>query len=93
MNTTPDTAPDTTPTNTAPTNPHVSYNNPRGVPRAKLWLFFFLFFIVGISMYAGTMYRIQNYGYTGIGKDQLAHPENQNGAATAQPQTTTPPQN
>lgn len=85
MNTTPDATP--------PTNPNVSYNNPRGIPRAKLWVFFFLFLIVGLGMYAGTLYRIQNYGYTGIGKDQLAHPEEQKGGTTAQPQAATPPQN
>lgn len=58
-------------------------NNPRGVPRAKLWVFFFLFLTVGLGMYAGTMYRIQNYGYTGLGQDKLAHPEDAKPAATA----------
>jgi hypothetical protein len=32
------------------------------------------------------MYRIQNYGYMGIGQDRLAHPENEKPTAT-------PPQN
>ncbi len=63
-----------------------TYNNPRGVPRAKLWLFFGLFLLVGLGMYAGTMYRIQNYGFTGTGKDQLAHPEQAAPADTATPQ-------
>lgn len=57
-----------------------------GVSRVKLWIFFGLFFIVAVSMYAGTMYRIQNYGYTGIGQDQLAHPE-QDQAANPAPAT------
>lgn len=59
------------------------HNRP-GVPRAKLWIFFGLFFIVAVTMYGGTMYRIQNYGYTGIGQDQLANPE-QDKAAPATP--------
>lgn len=52
------------------------------VPRGKLWIFFFLFLTVGIGMYAGTMYRIQNYGYVGINDDRLAHPEDAAPAAT-----------
>lgn len=55
--------------------------NRPAVPRAKLWIFFGLFFIVAVTMYATTMYRIQNYGYTGIGQDQLAHPEQDKAAA------------
>lgn len=53
------------------------------IPRARMWIFAGLFLIVAIAMYAGTMYRIQHYGYTGIGQDKLAHPEN---APQAQPQ-------
>jgi len=69
--------------NTTPNNnTNATYNNPRGIPRVKLWIFFFLFLTVGIGMYAGTMYRIQNYGFTGTGKDTLAHPEEANPAAT-----------
>ncbi|MEG3619457.1 hypothetical protein V5T82_13395 [Magnetovibrio sp. PR-2] len=40
------------------------------IPRARLWIMGALFLIVGIGMYAGTMYRIQNYGYVGVGADQ-----------------------
>jgi hypothetical protein len=58
-----------------------SHNNPRGVPRVKLWIFFVLFLTVGIGMYAGTLYRIRHYGYTGVGQDNLAHPEEVNPAA------------
>ena len=56
-----------------------------GPSRTKLWIFFGLFFIVAVGMYAGTMYRIQNYGYTGIGQDQLAHPKEDGQNAPAQP--------
>lgn len=71
--------------NTPDNSANVSPSNPRGVPRVKLWIFFFLFLIVGLGMYAGTMYRIQNYGYTGLGQDRLAHPEEAT-PATAAPQ-------
>ena len=40
------------------------------VPRAKLWIIGGLFLIAAIGMYAGTMYRIQNYGYVGVGDDR-----------------------
>lgn len=40
------------------------------IPRARIWIMGALFLIVGIGMYAGTMYRIQNYGYVGVGDDQ-----------------------
>ena len=40
------------------------------VPRVRIWIMGALFLIVGIGMYAGTMYRIQNYGYVGVGDDQ-----------------------
>jgi len=44
------------------------------IPRAKIWFIGGLFLIVGIGMYAGTMYRIQNYGYVGLGADQPIKP-------------------
>lgn len=59
----------TTPENTA------GSNQKPAVPRAKLWIFFGLFFLVAVGMYAGTMYRIQHDGFTGTGQDQLAHPK------------------
>jgi hypothetical protein len=58
----------------------------RVLPRARMWIFFGIFFVAALGMYAGTMYRIQNYGYMGIGQDRLAHPENEKPTAT-------PPQN
>ena len=67
-----------------PNGANAEHNRP-AVPRLKLWIFFGLFFIVAVAMYAGTMYRIQNYGYTGIGQDQLAHPE-QGQAASGTPE-------
>jgi len=51
--------------------PHV--NKPQ-IPSAKLWLIGGVFLLVGIGMYAGTMYRIQNYGYVGLGADQPIKP-------------------
>lgn len=80
MTTTPDTA----------TVSNAGANARPGPSRAKLWIFFGLFFIVAVGMYAGTMYRIQNYGYTGIGQDQLAHPEQD---AAAKPSAAQPVQN
>lgn len=59
----------------------------RVLPRARMWIFFGIFFVAALGMYAGTMYRIQNYGYMGIGQDRLAHPENE------KPTAATPPQN
>jgi len=70
-----------------------AYNNPRGIPRVKLWIFFFLFLTVGLSMYAGTMYRIRHYGYTGLGQDRLAHPEETQPAQASPAAPATPPQN
>jgi len=58
--------------NETPENSASGDDNRPAVPRVKLWIFFGLFFIVAVVMYAGTMYRIQNYGFTGTGKDQLA---------------------
>jgi len=52
-------------------------------PRKKMWLFFAVFFLTALALYGSTMYRIKHYGYTGIGQDQLAHPEDQAPAATA----------
>ncbi|MCW8914936.1 MAG: hypothetical protein OQK24_03665 [Magnetovibrio sp.] len=40
------------------------------VPRGRIWIVGTLFFIAAVGMYAGTMYRINNYGYVGIGDDQ-----------------------
>jgi len=75
--------------NTTPDNTATGSNKRPRVPRAKLWIFFGLFFIVAVGMYAGTMYRIKNYGYTGLGQDQLAHPEDEKPQASPQ---ATPPQ-
>lgn len=76
----------TTPNETAGQKAAQGAEQRPAVPRVKLWIFFGLFFIVAVAMYAGTMYRIQNYGYTGIGKDTLAHP------AEGDAQTTAPKQ-
>lgn len=54
------------------------------VPRAKMWIFAILFLTVAVTMYAGTMYRINTYGYTGIGEDQKAHPNAPSGTAAQQ---------
>jgi hypothetical protein len=43
---------------------------PHRIPRTKFWVIGGLFLIGAIGMYAGTMYRIQNYGYVGIGDDR-----------------------
>ena len=77
----------TTTSNDAETQTGAGQQGRRAVPRAKLWIFFGLFFIVAVTMYAGTMYRIQNYGYTGIGQDQLAHPEQDGKAQTNEAQS------
>jgi len=58
---------------TSHTNTPVEHNRPQ-VPRAKLWIIGGLFLIAAIGMYAGTMYRIQNYGYVGLGADQPIKP-------------------
>lgn len=68
----------------APQNASATSNRP-AVPRAKLWIFFALFSIVAASMYAGTWYRIQHYGFTGTGADQLAHPEGKKQDDQSQP--------
>ncbi|HEY9078453.1 hypothetical protein [Magnetovibrio sp.] len=44
------------------------------IPRTKIWVIGGLFLIAAIGMYAGTMYRIQNYGYVGLGADQPIKP-------------------
>lgn len=44
------------------------------IPRTRIWLIGGIFLLVGIGMYAGTMYRIQNYGYVGLGADQPIKP-------------------
>ncbi len=44
------------------------------VPRLKFWIIGGLFFIAAVGMYAGTMYRIQNHGYVGVGADQPITP-------------------
>jgi len=44
------------------------------IPRKKLWIIAFLLTIASFGMYAGTMYRIQNYGYVGLGADQPIAP-------------------
>ncbi len=53
---------------TGPTDP--KSNSRPDIPRVRIWIMGALFLIVGIGMYAGTMYRIQNYGYVGVGDDQ-----------------------
>ena len=53
---------------TSPTDPKPTARP--DIPRARIWIMGALFLIVGIGMYAGTMYRIQNYGYMGVGDDQ-----------------------
>lgn len=58
---------DTTSTNQTGTN---QTGNTQQVPKGKLWVIGGLFLIAAIGMYAGTMYRIQNYGYVGVGNDQ-----------------------
>ncbi len=45
-------------------------NNRPQIPRGRIWIVGAIFFITAIGMYAGTMYRINNYGYVGIGDDQ-----------------------
>lgn len=48
------------------------------IPRAKLWIIGGMFLVAAIGMYAGTMYRIQNHGYVGIGDDRpIAKPVDQ----------------
>ncbi|MBL4616036.1 MAG: hypothetical protein JKY27_14355 [Magnetovibrio sp.] len=71
-----------TPKTTAPQLGHI-----RQVPRRKLWIIGGLFLLVAFGMYAGTMYRIQNYGYLGISDDRPI----QNQASG--PQTTNPKPN
>lgn len=67
------------------TDTSIDPTNPRGASRKKMWLIFAILFLVGCGFYASVIYRIKNYGYTGIGQDQLAHPEDAKPAAK-QPQ-------
>jgi len=60
-------------TETSQTNDAQSHNRPQ-IPRAKIWIIGGLFLVAAIGMYAGTMYRIQNYGYVGLGADQPIKP-------------------
>lgn len=69
-----------------PTTTTTTTHSRPALPRAKMWIIFGIFFVASLGMYAGTMYRIQHYGYMGIGQDRLAHPENEKA-------TPTPPQN
>ena len=57
------------------TDKTIDPSNPRGASRPKMWLIFGVLFVIGVAFYGSTIYRIQNHGYTGIGEDQLAHPE------------------
>jgi len=55
--------------------PNAAENNTRPqIPRTKIWIIAGLFLVAAIGMYAGTMYRIQNYGYVGLGADQPIKP-------------------
>jgi len=60
-------------TETSQTNDAQSHSRPQ-IPRTKIWIIGGLFLIAAIGMYAGTMYRIQNYGYVGLGADQPIKP-------------------
>ena len=60
-------------TETSQTNDAQNHNRPQ-IPRAKIWIIGGLFLVAAIGMYAGTMYRIQNYGYVGLGADQPIKP-------------------
>ena len=55
-------------------NPSKANSRPP-IPRVKVWLFGALFFFIAVGMYAGTMYRIKNYGYVGVGADQPITPD------------------
>lgn len=63
------------------TDTSIDPTNPRGVSRKKMWLIFGILFFIGVGLYASVIYRIKHYGYTGIGQDQLAHPEDAKPAA------------
>ena len=69
---------------TAPNNTVRTTTNRPVRPRKKMWIFFAVFFFTAVGLYASTMYRIKHFGYTGIGQDQLAHPEDQAPAAAPQ---------
>lgn len=56
--------------NETPTNSAHQPGHTRKIPRAKLWIVGGLLFIAAVGMYAGTMYRIKNYGYVGVGDDR-----------------------
>ena len=40
------------------------------VPRVQIWIVAAVLLAVGLGMYAGTMYRIENYGYVGSKDDR-----------------------
>lgn len=47
----------------------------RQIPRGKMYMFFAVFFLVAVAMYAATWNRIRTDGFMGTGNDQLAHPK------------------
>jgi len=47
----------------------------RQIPRTKMYIFFAVFFLFAVTMYATTWNRIRTDGFMGTGNDQLAHPK------------------